>query len=264
MVSNRFPRAASAAKPGEWASLFWDGLPTEAHQEVVDAVEDRIRAETLKQNPLWIDLGDTVPKHVLALLPALTAARSLSQPWHKSSDGTFAVRIVRSCAEPQAEQERCFSLDTPMNQRDPVERMARFAAWPLGYSIRISVESPTLRQALASRLRRLTERDEFGVALVFADDAAVVSDADLQVRLQSLAAKLPRSQMENDDGLLAVVGALAGRDQVRVSPTQLGFDENQIVIVPQLGRIARRDALVAKLKTELGDLLGQREVQLLP
>jgi hypothetical protein len=97
---------------------------------LVSALDELAKRLEACANPLDMDLDDAPPEAEIEsaaryLLPAFTAARSLTGGVWSSEDG-FAARAVRRCPD-GASCVRLYGDDAT----SPDQRRARFLAWPL-------------------------------------------------------------------------------------------------------------------------------------
>ncbi len=244
------PGPATEPAPTAGATLLVNGLAARERHDLSRGLAKLVQGLERRKNPLYTPLDDSdMHDEVVSLLartrPARTAATALAAGRWRTADGDLSARAVTRCAP----AVRCRSL-TAGDTGDGLARRLRFLVWPLGFALLAVGRDAADAAAIADRLRA-GEAVDSRIALVLTaaelhrrrpdrETAAIVHTA---TRVAKLATAAPPELME----LLHGIAHPPGGDEL----AWLRLPPGAVLVVPRLGALATRDALLTEVRGRL-------------
>jgi len=238
------PRDDSAARATACALASLTPLERAALASALDELAKRLEA---RANPLDMDLDDAPPEAEIEsaaryLLPAFTAARSLTSGVWLSEDG-FAARAVRRCPD-GASCVRLYGDDATT----PEQRRARFLAWPLASAAILRARDGASAERAANGARASLVRTDTRIALI-------VSGRDLRAgsvdwaELRESAQRVLRSSRESAGPGTRALAMLAEPPAHGDLAPFLALADDEVLVVPRMGAIAEPGMLADEVRS---------------
>jgi hypothetical protein len=249
---------------GAWLALAT--LPPGKRRQLAQEIEEMAASLEARANPLVVDVVEADPDSVLRrlspwLLPVANAAQALMAGHWRSTDGALCVDVIsgNEAVQRASEGHLVDPWDDTARDAGPARR-ARFLAWPVAHARRIALADAAVTQRAVARLRsRVVVRDS---------TLAVVVDASLQRgfgafdeadRLRNACGRctkaLRRARVREGGRLRAAVALLRGASQDPSDRPPVGWlplEQTQVLVVPRLSALARRDAFEAEIAGVVG------------
>jgi hypothetical protein len=231
--------------------LALSSLPSNKRREVLNGFERLADDIELRTNPLVPILDDEPVDHALQdalphLLPVWTAARTLAAGSWATRDQSLTVRVADACP-PSLLSNRCVPAFGESGVSEA--RRARFLAWPLTSAIRLESEGAAAHRKMGDALRARVLLPKSTVALVV-DGRSVPTEDRTQVRRD--ATRIVRPVCRTGSKFCGFLHFAAFDAPAR--PLGFSLRRNEILVVPRLSSLARRDTFRSEVASLLAEL----------
>jgi hypothetical protein len=226
--------------------LLLNGLSDPDRDELARLLDTFVSELEILRNPLLeniegraarVDLERWLSVHA----PTLAAATALAAGRWDSPERDFTARL----------SEHCLPIRGDSQVRDPLQKRARFLAWPITHSIVLQAMPPSSSRELAVHLRATARPGASTVALVLdRSELHALRHSDALPDLAHGVAQI-LTMVRGDPELEELFGRLGRSDPARDELPWLSLPDGSVLVVPRLATLSAMGRFVDELRTLL-------------